>query len=95
MSHALATVRHDGRRPSVTPGIRHEKNSLSREAATDNRKTVTAADAAAMIFRPLSGASGLRYPAPGADAPGYGYAAASRLVRENVAASGFVLRTTP
>ena len=22
MSHALATVRHDGRRPSVTPGIR-------------------------------------------------------------------------
>jgi hypothetical protein len=51
MSHALATVRHDGRRPSVTPGTRWEKTT-SREAATDNRKMMAAAHAAAAICRP-------------------------------------------
>ena len=30
MSHALATVRHDGRRPSVTPGTWYGKNTQPR-----------------------------------------------------------------
>ena len=30
MSHALATVRHDGRRPSVTPGLTVEKSKKPR-----------------------------------------------------------------
>ena len=52
MSHALATVRHDGRRPSVTPGSRYGKNKISREAATDNQKIMAVAHAAAAICRP-------------------------------------------
>ena len=53
MSHALATVRHDGRRPSVTPGTRYEKIIPSREAATDDQTRMAAAHAAAAICRPL------------------------------------------
>ena len=53
MSHALATVRHDGRRPSVTPGTRSGKNFISREAATDNPRLIAAAHAAATIYRPF------------------------------------------
>ena len=53
MSHALATVRHDGRRPSVTPGTPCRKKSTSREAATDNRKIMAAVHAAASICRPF------------------------------------------
>jgi len=30
MSHALATVRHDGRRPSVTPGTQYGRNNEPR-----------------------------------------------------------------
>ncbi len=53
MSHALATVRHDGRRPSVTPGPRSGKRPTSREAATDNPRVTAAAHAAAAICRPF------------------------------------------
>jgi hypothetical protein len=35
MSHALATVRHDGQRPSVTPGGGCPKKTQSPEGATD------------------------------------------------------------
>jgi len=35
MSHALATVRHDGRRPSVTPGNTRGLITASPEGATD------------------------------------------------------------
>jgi hypothetical protein len=52
MSHALATVRHHGRRPSVTPGGRL-KNRRSREAATDNPVPMVAAHAATTICRPF------------------------------------------
>ena len=41
MSHALATVRHDGRRPSVTPGLTVEKSkkprSGDRQSSADGR----------------------------------------------------------
>ena len=52
MSHALATVRHDGRRPSVTPGTRSGENFTSREAATDGSRVMAAAHAAVAICRP-------------------------------------------
>jgi len=35
IGHSLATVRHDGRRPSVTPGIAEKKYGQPPEGATD------------------------------------------------------------
>jgi len=39
MSHALATVRHDGRRPSVTPGSGQRKDEKPRSG--DRQSVVT------------------------------------------------------
>jgi hypothetical protein len=92
MSHALATVRHDGRRPSVTPGEECQKNP----GALKGRKIAAVASAAATIFR-LSVAA-LRLEGiflchvPGADAPGYKYAAASRLFKPSRRNAGSFLR---
>jgi hypothetical protein len=52
MSHALVAVRHDGRRPSVTPGLKVEKSKKPRSGDRQLAPMV-AAHAATAICRPF------------------------------------------
>ena len=89
MSHALATVRHDGRRPSVTPGTGAEKSRRSREAAKDKWSD----DGSRLTARPQCVASitGSERSLSWGSAPGYESVAASRLPNK----PGYFLGLTP
>ena len=70
MSHALATVRHDGRRPSVTPGSGQRKNDKPRSG--DRQSVIIGCSSrCSRNLSPLQGWFPENLSYPGADAPGY------------------------
>ena len=79
MSRALATVRHNGRRPSVAPGTRRHDTQKPPKGGDRLRLRREPQPSPTNCLSPLRGWLFFLHRVPGADAPGYESSAASRL----------------